>query len=206
MATITIKIDAEFIKQLALSDPSLITTTAEPAPKPALTSLEVFEFLRSKGDTLEAACNNDQELGDFFASFTTPPEKRIESDVEPVDSTSIGASLDPEIDDFNAYNESIEKVREADIIHNNIRAVIRGCAITMKDDVMRYRYLLSQSCDASRSTRLAAEFLVFEFLANRSMRFDLLDDLKEHNLYLFNKYNDYTPHAFFLRFRKHDGI
>lgn len=137
MATLTIKIESEELAREVLAhlnylpDPDLVSVVEpeepvdnevineepvdnevideEPVPKKELTNQEVFAFLRSKGMTLESACKQDPEFGDFIASFTTAPEKRINGDIEPADLTSLGtdiADLDNPEDRFNVENSN----------------------------------------------------------------------------------------------------
>lgn len=204
MASLTIKIDAEFLKhfgQVPKEEPAP-TTSEEPAPTPALTNSAVFDFLRAKGETLEAACKNDSAIGDFFASFTTLPEKRIESEIEPLGFASIGSELVPEKDDFNPRAACIEKMTKENEVFTKQLTRTRTNALEIPDDVGRYQYLLSQAGIEGRDIRKAAKLLIFEFIANRDLDPSLIRELCTRNFNLYNSFNEYKESEFLARYKR----
>ena len=171
MATLTIKIDSEELAREVLAHlnylpeddvPDLISVVEpeepvdnevideEPVPKKELTNQEVFAFLRSKGMTLESACKRDPEFGDFIASFTTAPEKRIHGDVEPADLTSLGtdiADLDNPEDRFIVENAfSVEHGKELALLEMNKEKLREQIAkLGTGNDRAPYDYLVTVS-------------------------------------------------------------
>ncbi len=177
MATLTIKIESEDLAREVLAHlnylpeedpmPDLISVVEpeevideEPVQKKELTNQEVFAFIRSKGMTLESACKRDPEFGDFIASFTTAPEKRIHDDLEPADVTSIGtdiADLDNPEDRFDVENAKLYRTIYG---IETAKADLRK-KITELKHVTPYDYLVSVSrSDQSLIVREAARALL----------------------------------------------
>lgn len=166
MATLTIKIDSEELAREVLTHlnylpeeelPDLISIPEEvideeteevideePVQKKELTNQDVFAFIRSKGMTLESACKRDPEFGDFIASFTTAPEKRIHGDIEPADLTCLGtdiADLDNPEDRFNVENAEPNKmISDIEIAKEDLRK-----KLTELKHVTPYDYLTNVS-------------------------------------------------------------
>ena len=135
----------------------------DPVQKKELTNEEVFAFIRSKGMTLESACKSDPEFGDFIASFTTAPEKRINGDIEPADLTSLGtdiADLDNPEDRFNVENSfHAEHGKELALIEMNKEDLRKK--IAELNHVTPYDYLMNVSKhDQSLIVREAARALL----------------------------------------------
>ncbi len=175
MATLTIKIDSEELSREVLAHmnylpkeemPDLISVV-EPDEEPkTLTNKEVFAFLRSKGMTLESACKCDPEFGDFIASFTTAPEKRIHNDLEPAGTTSIGtdiADLDNSLNRFNVQNafnaEAASEMKGIENAKNELRELISN----LVNERARYDYLSSRAKnDQNLVVREAARHLLID--------------------------------------------
>lgn len=205
MATFTIKIDSEDLARDVLSHfgcldeddvPDLISDEEEGEEEDEdeeleLTNKDVFEYLRSKGKTLEQACKADKELGDFFASFATEPEKRIEGDLEPA-GDGIGTSLD---DLANvellplATNHSIKMVQKDEENLEEFKAGLRRDCKAFSVDGDRFLFLKSKLESDSRVVRKGAEALIFEFIANRDEPYktELIQSLTPHMLDKMNQ-------------------
>ena len=114
--------------------------------------------------TLESACKSDPEFGDFIASFTTAPEKRIHGDIEPADLTSLGtdiADLDNPEDRFTVENSfHAEHGKELALIEMN-KETLREKIAKLGNDRARYDYLTNVSkYDQSLIVREAARAIL----------------------------------------------
>lgn len=174
MATLTIKIDSEELARKVLSHlgylsdeeiPDLISVAEpeenevideEPVLKKELTNEEVFAFLRSKGMTLESACKQDPDFGEFIASFTTSPEKRIHGDIEPAGGKSLGtdiADLDVETVVEEATGTLLDRAKDD----------LRKEMSKLGNDKARYDYLShKKKYDPSLVIREAARLLLVD--------------------------------------------
>lgn len=227
MATFTIKIDSNDIAREVLTYmgyipeddiPDLVSDSSE-EPQPALieeevtsapekyivTKGDVFEFLRSKGETLGEACKKDQELGDFFATFNVAPEKRIEGDLEPA-GESIGAELDYEQETFDVQNACYVQASKERVVLMNNEDEIRENAMAVKDEMARFQYLIGMTDCEYRVKRDAALKLVFEFLANRDLDPTLIAELSAKNVNFLHKLYEHKETQFLLMFKKENGV
>lgn len=188
--------------QAALIEEEEVTSAPE---KYIVTKEDFFEFLRSKGESLEQACKNDQELGDFFATFNVDPEKRIEGDLEPA-GESIGAELDYEQETFDVKNACYVQASKERVVLMNNEDEIRENAMAVKDEMARFQYLIGMADCEYRIKRDAALKLVFEFLANRDLDPTLIAELLAKNVNFLHKLYEHKKTQFLLMFKKENGV
>jgi hypothetical protein len=199
-------VDSTEEPQSAVIEESGDTEDTAESKERVLTTSDVLEFLRAKGSTLEEACKNDQELGDFFAIFTVKPEKRIEGELEPAGGKSIGAELDYEQETFDVQNACyVQASKEREVFMMN-EDEIRENAMAVKDDMARFQYLIGMTDCESRIKRDAAHKLVFEFLANRDLDPTLIAELSAKNVKFLHKLYEYKETQFLFMFKKENGV
>lgn len=224
MATITIEIDSEklareFLNRLRYlpSDddipdlvsvkehqPALVEKTST-SEKYIVTHQDVFDFLQSKGKTLEEACKNDQELGDFLATFNVDPKKRIDGVLEPA-GESIGTDLECEQDSFDVKNACFEQAsKEREVFMKN-EDEIRETAMVFRDEMDRFQFLIGMTDCESRVKRDVALNLVCEFLANRNLDPTLISMLEAKNVKFLHKLYEHKETHFLLKFKKENGV
>ena len=223
MATFTVKIESDDLVREVLTRmgyiseddiPDLVSSVADSTeePQPAfieervLTTSDVLDFLRTKGSTLEEACKNDPELGDFFTSFTIKPEKRIEGELEPAGGKSIGTDLDYEQETFDVKNACYVQASKEREVLMKYEDEIRENAMAVKDEMARFQYLIGMTDCEYRIKRDAALKLVFEFLANRDLDPTLIAELSAKNVNFLHKLYEHKETQFLLIFKKENGV
>lgn len=177
--------------------------------KKELTNEEVFAFLRAKGMTLDSACKSDPEFGEFIASFTTEPEKRMHGDIEPAGGKSIGTDideLDNPADRFNVTNSLSEAIQAESALFVKNKNNVREMAANISDEHERLQFLLDRSVHDLRLIRDPAIDLLFEFLANRNLDPNLIKQVAEHAPSLVEKLYRYKESDFLIQFKKENGL
>lgn len=182
MATLTLKIDSEDLAR------------------------DVLEFLGYLPVHVEEADEEEEETDEEEEEDKIPELIEDNDAPEPASGRNLGTDIDYVQESFSVKNAFEKEVATEQVVLQMNKDALREKAMAISDENERFSFLLQNSISEALMIREAANYLIFEFIANRDIDPTLIAEVAKYNNHLFHHLYRYKESEFLVKYKNENGV